>query len=439
MSEMTERTYNILVYGIEKKGLTAPQDTIKERNYSLTFEPISTPRRFSEFDAVILFKGIFESFKWESGSFERYLKHSCNRDELDKRKKEAKLLMEQGGFMCFLLDDVFIDREDRRHFEGTDLAKYHLNFSNLYRKAFRNRITHLEIKSDEFRPFLKLHGAANSYFEHYNSNIDWRVIAEASGHCTGMIINRNNYFLPSLIPDDRPEIIAEYFTLLAQGLISSYNKLHITVPDWVKSFEFHEEERLVKEKGELLGRINEIEDRETKLNQFKSILVLTGDDLAEAVGQVFSDGLKIRVDNKDELREDFKLLNSSSDPICLCEVKGVNKGVKREHINQADSHRERSGFNESFPSVLIANTHIKNSRSVDEKDQEIAQEQIHHAVKMDILILRTIDLLELARLFLNEKISTDQLISLITENKGWLRIESEKISVINGKTANDDA
>jgi hypothetical protein len=439
MSEMTERTYNILVYGIEKKGLSAPEDTITERNYSLTFEPISTPRRFNEFDAVIIFKGVFESFEWNSSGYERYLKHSCNQDELDKRKKEAKLLMEQGGFICFLLDDVFIDSNDRRNFKGSDLAKYHLNYSNFYREAFGSRITHLEIKSDDFRPFLKLYGAANSHFNHYNSDIDWRVIAEASGRCAGMIINRNNYFLPSLIPDDRPEIIKEYFTILAEGLTASYNKLHITVPDWVKIFDFHEEEVLRQEKSELLDRINTIDERENTFNQFKSVLALAGDDLVESVALVFSDGLEIEVDSKDELREDFKLLGSDSDPICLCEVKGVNKGVKREHINQADSHRERSGFNENFPSILIANTHIKNSRSVEEKDQEIAKEQILHAVKMDILILRTIDLLGLARLFLNGNISKDDLIKLITENKGWLRIESENVRIIDGITANGNA
>ena len=106
MTENTERTYNILVYGIEKKGLSLPDDAITARNYSLSFEKFKTPSRFNDFDGVIIFKGTFENFEWKTGGFENYLKHTCDNDELDKRKKEATILMEQGGFICFLLDDA---------------------------------------------------------------------------------------------------------------------------------------------------------------------------------------------------------------------------------------------------------------------------------------------------------------------------------------------
>ena len=81
---------------------------------------------------------------------------------------------------------------------------------------------------------------------------------------------------------------------------------------------------------------------------------------------------------------------------------------------------------------LLSNTHIKNSRSVEEKNQKVAQEQILYAVKMNILILRTIDLLGLTRLFLSEKITTDDLIKLITENKRWLRIDNESVKIVDG-------
>jgi len=435
MTENKERTYNILVYGIEKKKLSLPDDAIKDRNYSLTFEEFKTPSRFNDFDGVILFKGIFEKFKWTSGSFDTYLTYECDHDELDKRKKEAKLLMEKGGFLCFLLDDVFRDREDGRNFEGNDLAKYHLNYARFHRKNFGGRITHLDIKSDEFRPFLKVFGAANSYFEYYNDKIDLRVIARASSRCAGMVINRDNYFLPTLIPDNRPEIITEYFTLLAEGLTSSYNKLQILLPEWIKDFSFDEEDDLKNEEEAILTRLNKLEERINKLEQFKSILALTGDELVESVTHLFSDGFGLAVDDKDELREDFKLLNSESEPFCLCEVKGTNKGVKREHINQADSHRERSGFDDSFPSLLLINTHIRNARSIKEKDQEIADEQVRHAVNMNILILRTIDLLGILRIYLIEKIDRQKLKDLLCNNRGWLRVEDQEYKVIDKQTS----
>lgn len=439
MSNLEDRTYNILVYGLNKKGLSAPDEPIVSRNYSISFEPFDTASRFNEYDAVILFKGIFENIQWKSGGYESYLEYSCSRDELDKRKKEAKLLVEKGGFICFLLDDVFIDREDGKNFEGSDLTKFHLNYSNVYRKNFNNRIAHLDIKSDEFRDFLKVYGAANSYFENYNSNLDWRVIAQASRKCSGMIISRNNYFLPTLIPDNRPEIVEEYFTLLVNGLTSSYNKLQISIPEWVKSFKFDEESSLVEEEQVLLTQLQELRERNDTLEQFKSSLAMTGEDLVESLISVFTEGFGILVDGTDELREDFKLLNNESEPFCLCEVKGVNKGVKREHINQADSHRERSGYDEKFPSLLIVNTHIRNARSVEEKDQEIAEEQIRHAVSMNILILRTIDILGLLRMFLGGTLNRNALEALLVKNSGWLRIKNATYEVITGAVSSEKA
>lgn len=426
-----EPKYNILVYGIEKKGLSPPDNEITSRNYTIKFEQFNTHSRFSDFDGVILFKGIFEKVKWKTGGFEDYLQHTCDEDELDKRKKEAVLLLEQGGFISFLLDDIFIDQEDRRNFEGTDLTKFHLNYSRFYRKNFNGRFTNLNIKSDEFRPFLKIYGAANSHFNILNNHIDVRVLVEAAGKCVGMILHRNNYFIPTLVPDNRAEIIEEYFTLLCEGLTSSFNKLQVLLPDWIREFNFEEESGLKEETDAITYRLGEIQDRTEVLDQFKSVLALAGDDLVEKVKYVFFEGFGLPVDGKDEFREDFKLLNSKSEPFCLCEVKGTNRGVKREYINQADSHRERSGFDQNFPSLLVINTHIKNARSIKEKDQSVANEQIKHAVNMKVLILRTIDLLGLLRIYQNEKLGKGDIEQLLVGSGGWLRVDDEEYELID--------
>lgn len=417
-----ESKYNILAYGIEKNGLTAPDNDITSPNYTIKFEQFNTHSRFNEFDGVILFKGIFEKIKWETDGFESYLRHSCEEDELDKRKKEAALLLDQGGFICFLLDDTFTDRENHRNIEGTDLAKFHLNYNYLYRKNFNRRLTNLNIKSDEFRPFLKIYGAANSYFDILDNRIDVRIIVETASRNVGMILHRNNYFIPTLVPDNRPEVIDEYFKLLCEGLTSSYNKLQILLPDWIKDFNFEEENEHKSEMDTLTNRLGEIQNRSDILEKFKSVLALTGDDLVEKVIFLFDEGFGVPIDGTDKFREDFKLLDSESEPFCLCEVKGTNRGVKREHINQADSHRERSGFDHEFPSLLIVNTHIRNARSLDEKDQEIAAEQVRHAVKMKILILRTIDLLGLLQNYMAGKLGKEDLKQLIVGNGGWLKV-----------------
>jgi hypothetical protein len=432
VEEKRDLFYEILVYGIEKMGLKAPNESLRTRNFCLYFEPYNTHRRFNEFHGVVLYQGIFERFEWKTGIMDSYLEHSCDKDELDKRKKEAQLLLGNGGFLCFLLNRAFIDREDRRDFSGSDLAKYHLNYPDFYRENFQQRIAQLNIKSDEFRKFLEIYGATSSHFHHYNESIEWRVIAEAAGRVAGMIIDRTEYFIPTLAPDNRPEVLTEYFTLLAEALTSTYNKLHQELPSWIAEFAFAEEEELDSERIALEARMTEIAQRKDQLAKYKSVLALSSHALVASVVRVFEDGFGVPVDMKEELREDFKLLDDKAQPFCLCEVKGTNKGVKREYINQADSHRERSAFDEKFPTLLIINTHMKNARSVAQKDQEIAHEQILHARKMNILMLRTIDLLRLLRLYLNGQIKLDEVKSLAMSNSGWLKVSENEWSIISG-------
>lgn len=126
-----------------------------------------------------------------------YLLHSCDRNELDKRKKEAELLLQQGGLLCFLLNESFIDAHDGENFEGDDLTKHHLSYSDLYRENYNQRITRLHILRDEFRPFLEVYGAANTNFHHYIDSIEWHDIARTNTRAVGMIIGRLEYFVPT--------------------------------------------------------------------------------------------------------------------------------------------------------------------------------------------------------------------------------------------------
>ena len=277
------RTYNILVYGVEKAELTAPSHPIKKKNFTLNFEPFETSERFNEYDGVILFQGIFEKYKWVKEVWDSHFEHSYDVDELDKRKKETQLLLENGGFICFILNHDFVDSEDGVDYSGTDLAKYYLNFSSFYRKNFSGRRTNLNIKYDELRAFLKLYGAANSHFEHYIEEFNWRVIADVSGYVVVMIIYDLTYFIPSLIPDDSEEVINEYFTLLAEGITSTQNKIHQDIPKWVDQFIFIEETELIKKRNALESAILTIDENIRRIRNYKTILVLTGEKLVHKI------------------------------------------------------------------------------------------------------------------------------------------------------------
>ncbi len=430
MDESTKpRTYNILVYGVEKVGLTAPSSHIKKKNFSLKFGPFDTSERFNEYDGVILFQGIFEEYEW-TGRYSRYFKHYCDVDELDKRKKETQLLLKNGGFICFILNHDFADSVDGKDYSGTDLAKYYLNISNLYRTNFGDRKTNLNIKYDEFREFLELYGAANTYFRYNKEEFESRVLADISGYVVSMIIFDRVYSISSLIPDNSEDVISEYFTLLAEGITSTQNKIHQDIPAWVDQFVFTEETDLINQRNDLESKILEIDGHIGRIRNYKAILVLTGTELVAKVTNMFENGFGLSVDSVDELKEDIKLLDNDGNPFCLCEIKGTNKGVKRDHINQTDSHRDRSGYADTFPAILIINTHIRSSRTILEKDQDVAEEQVKQAKKMGVLILRTLDLLKLLRLMYEKKINLKEIINLITKNHGWLKVNNDSYEII---------
>ena len=124
------------------------------------------------------------------------------------------------------------------------------------------------------------------------------------------------------------------------------------------------------------------------------ILAHRGERLEDAVCNAFEQGLGVKVRREESFREDMALVDSEGHQIALIEVKGTTGGgVQREQVNQADSHRERAGLPGDFPSLLIINTNINKAASMEDKDQPVAQEQVEHAARNNVLIIRTIDLL----------------------------------------------
>jgi hypothetical protein len=137
--------------------------------------------------------------------------------------------------------------------------------------------------------------------------------------------------------------------------------------------------------------------------------------------EVFEKTLPLKPRREEAFREDLTL-DSTGNIVALVEVKGVSKGVTREHVNQADSHRERNGMPPEFPSLLIINTNMKNSISLADKDQTVAPEQSQHACRNNVLILRTLDLLNLASLHMSGKLTPDEVVELLTTSRGWLKV-----------------
>jgi hypothetical protein len=431
-----ERQYNIMVYGIERVGLKKPLQEIANRNFKLVFESYNTEKRFNEFDGVILFQGIFEAFDPVHGINGSYMDHSCDHNELDKRKKELSLLERRQGFVCYILCKDFLDSyyssyySRTQDFHDTDLCKYSLNLGSLHRGNFEGRDTQVHCVKDEFKRFLELHGAARTYFRVNDGSIDLRTIAVVDRAIVGMILFGKEFFIPSLLPENTEDRLIEYFTILADALTSAFNKTRFEIPRWVAQFVFEKEGGLMVERKKLLADIESVDIALSKYTRYKKVLLGSGELLVKNVAKLLENGFSLKVDSEDEFREDLKILDAESKTIILAEVKGTNGGVKREYINQADNHRERANLPPEFPTLLLINTHVKNSVSIEGKDQPLPEDQVSHATKIGVLIVRTLDLLFLMRHFDNGRITQQELTELFTTKVGWLRADVDTWKIV---------
>jgi len=418
--------YKVLVYALEKRGLAAPWEQIDVPKCTLSFGSYDSAARFQEFDGVILFQGVFESFEVVKGYSSSTLSHEWDRNELDKRTKETFALLDHGGWVCFLLDRPFKDFGYRgEDYRKTDLVKRLLNARGIDRGCLRERSVAIRSHVNEFRDFFDLYGGAwNVLTPGHGSGA--KTIASGPDGPVAVVSLGSVFFIPTLLPDSGKA--EEFFRLLAVASLSVRENLRDEVPDWADEFKLPGEVGILSKKKALLEEITRADGEMNRLRNFKKVLVAQGELLVDAVTFVLGEGLGLSYHREEAFREDLQLRNAEGQCVALVEVKGTSRGVQREHVNQADSHRERAGCTSSFPSILIINTNLK-AASLAEKDRAVAAEQVQHAARNNVLILRTLDLLNLAAMRLAGQIDVAAVTAMLTTSAGWLKVTDGQLEL----------
>lgn len=420
------RPPRIAVYGLEKVGLTAVSGEHSTATHTLVFETYRTGSEFGEYDGVLLFQGIFERFERQSIPYwESWLEVDCDREMLDRREKEVTSLLAKGGFACIVLCEPFIDEDRHSSFKRTDLAKRLLNRERLHRFSLGGRYTEIRAVAGEFQRFLAAYGAACSTFTWQKDDLDVRPIAKWRTDTVGFSMGNRLFFVPALVPPNDAEKVLQYFHLLAEATLARRERARQEVPPWADTYVFPEEQALRAQLKDQTERIAMTEARLGQLGTFKLALVHDGDVLAEDVRSVLTRGLELRVSLEEDFREDLRIFDDQGGLAALVEVKGTSGGVKREFVNQAESHRERAGVVGQFPSVLIVNTGIKVASSLAAKDLDVAPEQAEHGRRLGVLVLRTLDLLGLVSLKQKGVVSSADVLRILTSSSGWLKVGAD--------------
>ena len=370
----------IMVFAAERFGLSVPNNEIRSKQIIIDFQPYGTTKRFDEYNGVIVFQETFEHFSryLDLTGMGGGLRCDCDINELEIRHKELSSLLTNKGFVVFLLHKKIEwgTSEKQKH---SDLVKRYILWDNMFTQSIQREPTGLIPKRDELHLYCSRFAVASTSFT-FHGEMQKHAFPLISHPLHGIVsfsLASSAYFLPARIP--KPHETSEFFELLTKAIVSIHKKDRLAIPVWASEFMISGEDECRRTLVELEKQKSNLNSQLETYDSFKHILCSTSQRLVKDVANLLKNGLGLSLDETDNGREDLKILGDNNRPFVFVEVKGVNGNVTREQVNQADSHRERAGLSETFPSLLIINTCIHSARSLKEKDTPPPLEQIVHA------------------------------------------------------------
>jgi hypothetical protein len=400
------------------------------------------------------------------------IKNTSERDqERILRRKDIMNALAQGSHVCILCDN----KEDAL---VKDL------FEELSIQMFKSSqpVTQYNIRRSEFDGFLKEYGTIFSIFsvdvedttvictvadidiilpEKLDENISRRLTQPRNTFSPSRneILRKIRQDLLSTVPKYKEEFIAGFSKKIGKGLLTilpffvsnsgylefpkddnviwylrsaldSHRKnIIIEPPNWIDNIKLENEIKLEKEISNLRNQIDCKQPLLDKQIKSKSILWLKDNELRDTCIEVLNE-IGLATLKQDIGEEDFWIIDDSNVKIAMVECKGKDGDLVRQDISKFDEHREAREKTEKFPALLIANTHNK-AGDLSEKDQPIPSNVIEKAVRMKILLTRTIDLIRLLNLIQKGILSTKNFLDHLKTSHGWLEInEEEKLKVI---------
>lgn len=384
----------IYAYGFDKAGFITPSELLETKNYIIRFLGYAVEQSLEEADGIILPSGIFEEFKSESGYGGTSRWVECDTDHLAKREKEVFQNFNKGGWTAFLLRSVNNGRANE--WQNEDLAKRFLNafFWNIKR---HDANPHVHCKADEFANYLHDFGINRTTFGNAKGKHNPRVLAGDAHDMVAAEILGKFFFLPlPSINKGRTEVIS-LVTKCADAILEYRRRNELYLPPWIESIEFDTEKRLSDEIKNLEDRVIQGREEMDKWRRFKGILSASGRPLNSLVVEVLRDFFGLNLQSEEAYIEDAIIFDDSNKPLFVVEIKGVNGGLKRDHVNQVDSHRERLSISAEIPGLLILNDFTDIDGLQPRMTKEFDPTHLAHAEKLNVKILRTTTLLEIMR------------------------------------------
>lgn len=421
----------VFAYGFDAAGFETPREPTRLANIGrIEFIQFDDATSLDSADGVIIPQGIFESTERSANGFHTRVR--VHRDLLLERDRQISNLIREGKWVCFLVDEI-VDRVSGltpQDIRDTDLCKRFLNLFGVQRNRVGG-ITVSDVKANEFISYIYEYGVAKTVLKFPRKQFESRVIAKAGNDVVGVEFHSQYFFLPFHTTKRDPATATSIVRVVAQAIFDYRQKRIVEIPAWVDEFQFSSEESLRSQISALREQANRLQNQLQSWRGYKAILTTSGDILKNRLVRILEDFFLLEVDPIDENREDAKILDEGGKILAMIETKGTKRGIKREYINQVDSHRERNELPTSIPGVLFINNEMSIAGIDKRLETKVPDDQIKHAKTLNILIVRTIDLLFLTRHLENNPDRQAELMRLLLSSGGWLRADSEGYGVVS--------
>ncbi|MFB0518839.1 MAG: hypothetical protein ACETWC_06100 [Acidobacteriota bacterium] len=400
---------------------------------------------------VIIPSGVFKLFEdCANSSFGKVPKYIIEKHRLIQREHEIANILTSGGWVIFLMGEV-IDKitwtlKKNAQFEyfkifgwfeeeNKDLCEIFLSRYKMDPIPLNFSTLDINIKQDEFKEYIQKWGASKTVLKlHSKDNQEHKILAEASGNIVGVEFQSQIFFLPFHTLDFTEDSLVKITKELTSAVCDYVQRRRVEVPEWTNKFKFENESKAEKELKKVISNRNILQKEISLWRGYKGILVQSGDILKNTIVGILRNFFGLKVNDIEELMEDATIENEKNEPIVFVEVKGTKSGIKRQHINQIDTNREKRNYDEHFPGLLIINNQMYVIGIEERLKTTVAKDVIRHAKANNVLILRTVDLLFLMRRFEGKSSEhrCKKFLEYCMQGGGRLKADNNSIKIING-------
>lgn len=390
MPDKNARKTQIIAFGFDRINPHEGRESIEGGEYVIRHVDYNSPEPLDAADALMIPSDIFETrVKVYDGH-----RYDYEENKLAQREKELSRLYDKKGWACFFLGELGNGQSRERMHD--DLARRIANRTFQWTQPCKP-YPQLKSKTDEFGKFFTQYGIAQTELTLPYGNALLRTLAtdsrgdktyaaEAAGRA---------FFLPLKILSRTGEL-AEILKTAAEAIILYKKRNDLYLPKWVEDIQFKTETRLLAEQECLQRRLQETTNDLARWERHKAVLTASGRSLNEVVVDVLRNFFGLQLKSEEAYIEDAMIYSTDgSSHLYVVEIKGVTAGIKREQINQLDSHRERLGLDHSLPGLLIINDFCDTAGMEARKKKPVDEQHLAHATRLNVRILRTTSLIDL--------------------------------------------